>query len=161
MQNNHLKQFISIGELAKRSGVSVATLRFYEEKQLIWSVRTNGNQRRYLRAMLRRVAIIKIAQVVGIRLEEVKQAFSVLPQEQIAAKQDWQNMSKLWKEQLDNKILTLLQLRQQLDWCIGCGCLSMDQCPLRNPDDYLAQESSGAHFQQVLLALDRLDQTET
>ncbi|HCK30204.1 MAG TPA: redox-sensitive transcriptional activator SoxR, partial [Acinetobacter ursingii] len=92
---------------------------------------------------------------------EVKQAFSVLPQEQIAAKQDWQNMSKLWKEQLDNKILTLLQLRQQLDWCIGCGCLSMDQCPLRNPDDYLAQESSGAHFQQVLLALDRLDQTET
>ena len=160
MKNNHLKQFISIGELAKSSGVSVATLRFYEEKQLIWSVRTNGNQRRYLRAMLRRVAIIKIAQVVGIRLEEVKQAFSVLPQEQIASKQDWQNMSKLWKEQLDNKILTLLQLRQQLDWCIGCGCLSMDQCPLRNPDDYLAQESSGAHFQQVLLALDRLDQTE-
>ncbi|WP_130803330.1 redox-sensitive transcriptional activator SoxR [Acinetobacter ihumii] len=160
MQKNQLKQFISIGELAKRSGVSVATLRFYEEKQLIWSIRTNGNQRRYLRAMLRRVAIIKIAQVVGIRLEEVKQAFSVLPQDQIASKQDWQNMSKLWKSQLDEKILTLLQLRQQLDWCIGCGCLSMEQCPLRNPDDSLAEQSSGAHFQRILLALDQLEQKQ-
>ncbi|MBJ9985610.1 redox-sensitive transcriptional activator SoxR [Acinetobacter sp. S40] len=160
MQKNHIKQLISIGELATRSGVSVATLRFYEEKQLIWSIRTNGNQRRYLRAMLRRVAIIKIAQVVGMRLEEIKQAFAVLPQDQIASKQDWQNMSKLWKAQLDDKILTLLQLRQQLDWCIGCGCLSMQQCPLRNPDDYLAEQSSGAHFQHILLALDQFDQTE-
>ena len=156
MQKNHLKPFISIGELAERSGVSVATLRFYEEKQLIWSIRTNGNQRRYLRAMLRRVAIIKIAQLVGIRLDEIKQTFEVLPKEKIASKQDWQNMSKHWKTQLDQKILTLLQLRQQLDSCIGCGCLSLEECPLRNPDDYLAKESAGAHLQKISSVLDQI-----
>lgn len=154
MSENSAQVFITIGELAKRSGVSVATLRFYEEKQLIWSTRTNGNQRRYLRAMLRRVAIIKVAQSVGISLDEIRQAFAVLPDHRVASKQDWQNMSSVWKTQLDEKIQTLLQLRQQLDWCIGCGCLSLDQCPLRNPDDYLAKQSAGAHFQQILALLD-------
>ncbi|ENV46422.1 redox-sensitive transcriptional activator SoxR [Acinetobacter brisouii CIP 110357] len=154
MSENSMQAFIGIGELAKRSGVSVASLRFYEEKQLIWSTRTNGNQRRYLRAMLRRVAIIKVAQSVGISLDEVKQAFAVLPDHQVASKQDWQRMSSLWKTQLDEKIQTLLQLRQQLDWCIGCGCLSLEQCPLRNPDDCLAEKSAGAHFQQILALLD-------
>ncbi|WP_088458543.1 redox-sensitive transcriptional activator SoxR, partial [Acinetobacter soli] len=118
-QENLAQQFITIGELAKRSEVSVSTIRFYEEKQLIWSIRTNGNQRRYVRAMLRRIAIIKVAQLVGIRLEEVKQAFSVLPDRKMASKQDWENMSNLWKNQLEEKIQTLLQIRQQLDWCIG------------------------------------------
>ena len=143
MSENSMQAFIGIGELAKRSGVSVASLRFYEEKQLIWSIRTNGNQRRYLRAMLRRVAIIKVAQSVGISLDEVKQAFAVLPDHQVASKQDWQRMSSLWKAQLDEKIQTLLQLRQQLDWCIGCGCLSLKQCPLRNPEDILRHQGSG------------------
>lgn len=117
-QENLAQQFITIGELAKRSGVSVSTIRFYEEKQLIWSIRTNGNQRRYVRAMLRRIAIIKVAQLVGISLEEVKQAFSVLPDRKMASKQDWEKMSNLWKNQLEEKIQTLLQIRQQLDWCI-------------------------------------------
>ncbi|WP_288396300.1 redox-sensitive transcriptional activator SoxR [uncultured Acinetobacter sp.] len=156
-QENLAQQFITIGELAKRSGVSVSTIRFYEEKQLIWSIRTNGNQRRYVRAMLRRIAIIKVAQLVGISLEGVKQAFSVLPDRKMASKQDWENMSNLWKNQLEEKIQTLLQIRQQLDWCIGCGCLSLDQCPLRNPDDYYASQSNGAHFQKIQYRIEPLE----
>ena len=145
------QQWLSIGDLAKRSDVSVATLRFYEEKELIWSIRTSGNQRRYQRSMLRRVAIIKAAQQVGISLQEVKTAFEVLPKQGNASKQDWQQMSQNWQAQLDQQIVHLLQLRQQLDWCIGCGCLSLEQCPLRNPNDTLATKSAGAHFQQLLL----------
>ncbi|MDS7695168.1 redox-sensitive transcriptional activator SoxR [Acinetobacter soli] len=156
-QENLAQQFITIGELAKRSGVSVSTIRFYEEKQLIWSIRTNGNQRRYVRSMLRRIAIIKVAQLVGISLEEVKQAFSVLPDRKMASKQDWEKMSNLWKNQLEEKIQTLLQIRQQLDWCIGCGCLSLDQCPLRNPDDYYASHSNGAHFQKIQYRIEPLE----
>lgn len=148
------QQWLTIGELAKRSDVSVATLRFYEEKQLIWSTRTVGNQRRYPRAMLRRIAIVKVAKQVGMSLEGVKDAFSVLPEHQTASKADWQKMSKKWQAELDAKIISLLQLRQQLDWCIGCGCLSLQQCPLRNPDDVLANESAGAHFADLLLKLD-------
>ena len=150
-ETDHL--WLNIGELAKRSGVSVAALRFYEEKQLIWSTRTSGNQRRYQRAMLRRVAIIKIAQQVGIRLQQVHDAFEALPKQKIASKEDWQEMSRRWQQQLDQHIIHLLQMRQQLDKCIGCGCLSLTQCPLRNPDDQLGRDSAGAHFQQVLMSL--------
>ena len=146
-------QWLSIGELAERSAVSVATLRFYEEKQLIWSTRTTGNQRRYLRAMLRRVAIIKMAQQVGISLQQVKETFEVLPKNKVANKHDWQKMSQKWQAQLDQQIMHLLQLRQQLDQCIGCGCLSLQQCPLRNPEDKFAQASAGAHFQTILMTL--------
>lgn len=148
-----LHQWLTIGELAQRSDVSVPAIRFYEEKELIWSTRTQGNQRRYQRAMLRRVAIIKIAQQVGISLQQVKDAFQVLPKHQVASKADWQNMSQTWQAQLDQQIINLLKLRQQLDKCIGCGCLSLQQCPLRNPDDQMGQESAGAHFQDVLMNL--------
>ena len=127
------------------------------KKTIDLSIRTNGNQRRYVRAMLRRIAIIKVAQLVGISLEEVKQAFSVLPDRKMASKQDWEKMSNLWKNQLEEKIQTLLQIRQQLDWCIGCGCLSLDQCPLRNPDDYYASQSNGAHFQKIQYRIEPLE----
>lgn len=160
MENNDIHMWLSIGELAERSGVSVPTVRFYEEKQLIWSTRTQGNQRRYQRAMLRRIAIIKVAQQVGISLQQVNEAFSVLPKQQIASKKDWAKMSKKWQAQLDQQIITLLQLRNQLDKCIGCGCLSLKQCPLRNPDDQFAEQSSGAHFQSVLLSLLENDDAE-
>lgn len=153
MEKQDLNTWLSIGELAERSGVSVATIRFYEEKQLIWSTRTQGNQRRYLRAMLRRIAIIKVAQQVGISLQQVHEAFSVLPKQQIASKKDWAKMSSTWQQQLDEKIISLLQLRNQLDKCIGCGCLSLQQCPLCNPDDQLAKQSAGAHFAHVLMTL--------
>ncbi len=129
------------------------TIRFYEEKDLIWSTRTQGNQRRYPRAMLRRVAIVRIAQQVGISLQQVKDAFQVLPKQKVASKSDWQKMSLAWQTQLDQQIMNLLKLRQQLDQCIGCGCLSLDQCPLRNPNDQLGKESAGAHFQEVLMTL--------
>lgn len=155
-----LSQWLSIGELAERSDVSVPAIRFYEEKELIWSTRTVGNQRRYQRAMLRRIAIIKVAQQVGISLQQVKDAFSVLPKHDVATKQDWQKMSQKWQAQLDQHIIRLLQLRQQLDKCIGCGCLSLKQCPLRNPEDQFAQESAGAHFQDVLTTLLNQDAIE-
>jgi MerR family redox-sensitive transcriptional activator SoxR len=95
--------WLSIGELAKRSGVSVPTIRFYEEKDLIWSTRTEGNQRRYQRAMLRRIAIIKAAQQVGISLKQIKQTLSILPKQQVATKKDWQIMSQEWQGQLISK----------------------------------------------------------
>jgi len=160
-----LKQYspetwLSIGELAKRSGVSVPTIRFYEEKDLIWSTRTEGNQRRYQRAMLRRIAIIKAAQQVGISLKQIKQTLSILPKQQVATKKDWQIMSQEWQGQLDQQIMMLLQLRQQLDQCIGCGCLSLEQCPLRNPEDCLAEEAMGAHFQEILFSLNQKNESE-
>ena len=146
MNDEILQQWMTIGALAERSGVTVAALRFYEAKELIWSVRTSGNQRRYPRYMLRRIAIIKVAQQVGIALAEVKQAFEVLPSNKAASKSDWSKMSKAWQDKLDQNILKMLQLRQQLDWCIGCGCLSLTQCPLRNEGDQLAENSAGSHF---------------
>jgi MerR family redox-sensitive transcriptional activator SoxR len=150
LAEKHLGQWLTIGELAQRSGVSVPAIRFYEDKDLIWSTRTQGNQRRYQRAMLRRVAIVKIAQQVGISLQQVKDAFAILPRQKVASKSDWQEMSQAWQTQLDQKIMDLLKLRQQLDKCIGCGCLSLQQCPLRNPNDELGQTSAGAHFQEVI-----------
>ena len=152
--------WLSIGELAKRSGVSVPTIRFYEEKYLIWSTRTEGNQRRYQRAMLRRIAIIKAAQQVGISLKQIKQTLSILPKQQVATKKDWQIMSQEWQGQLDQQIMMLLQLRQQLDQCICCGCLSLEQCPLRNPEDCLAEEAMGAHFQEILFLMNQKNESE-
>ena len=158
MTEKDAHQWITIGELAQRSGVSVPAIRFYEEKELIWSIRTEGKQRRYQRAMLRRVAIIKVAQQVGMRLQQVKEAFSVLPKNKVASKADWQKMSQKWQASLDVQIVSLLQLRQQLDWCIGCGCLSLQQCPVRNPNDQMADQSAGAHFQQILWQLEERQQ---
>lgn len=155
MKQEYSEVWLTIGELAKRSGVSVATIRFYEEKDLIWSARTAGNQRRYQRAMLRRIAIVKAAQQVGISLKQIKETLSTLPKQQVATKKDWQIMSQQWQGQLDQQIMMLLQLRQQLDQCIGCGCLSLEQCPLRNPDDCLAEKAMGAHFQEILFLLNQ------
>ncbi|MCH7312019.1 redox-sensitive transcriptional activator SoxR [Acinetobacter sp. ANC 4805] len=155
MKQEYSEVWLTIGELAKRSGVSVATIRFYEEKDLIWSTRTAGNQRRYQRAMLRRIAIVKAAQQVGISLKQIKETLSTLPKQQVATKKDWQIMSQQWQGQLDQQIMMLLQLRQQLDQCIGCGCLSLEQCPLRNPDDCLAEMAMGAHFQEILFLLNQ------
>lgn len=153
MSKKDAHQWLSIGELAKRSAVSVSAIRFYEAKDMIWSVRTEGNQRRYQRAMLRRIAIIKVAQQVGISLQQIKQALEILPKNRIASSADWQKMSAQWQSDLDRQITVLLRLRQQLDKCIGCGCLSLQQCPLRNPNDEMGQQSNGAHFEQALSSL--------
>ena len=138
--------FLSVGEVAKRSGVAVSALHFYEAQGLIASLRSNGNQRRYPRGMLRRIALIKVAQRTGIPLSEIKQALEALPMGKPITPEDWRRLSASWRENLDSRIRTLTALRDQLTDCIGCGCLSMQDCPLRNPQDCLAEQGPGARL---------------
>ncbi len=134
---------LSVGQVASRSGVSVATLHFYESKGLIASRRNAGNQRRYGRDVLRRVAVIKVAQRVGIPLASIQAALQALPRQRTPTAADWARMSGRWKTELNQRIDALTQLRDQLKGCIGCGCLSMKQCPLRNPWDELSRQGPG------------------
>jgi MerR family transcriptional regulator, redox-sensitive transcriptional activator SoxR len=140
---HELKRELTVGEVAERSGVAVSTLHFYETKGLIRSNRSRGNQRRYPRGVLRRVAVIKVAQRTGIPLSEIQAALSVLPDDRPLAVEDWGRLSKTWRQQLDERIAKLTALRDQLTGCIGCGCLSMRDCPLRNPHDVLGTEGAG------------------
>ena len=137
---------LSVGEVAERSGVAVSTLHFYETKGLIRSERNRGNQRRYKRSVLRRVAVIKVAQRTGIPLSDIKDALEVLPHDRPLRAGDWRRLSETWRRELDERIRRLTALRDHLDGCIGCGCLSMQDCPLRNPQDVLAGEGAGAHL---------------
>lgn len=134
---------LTVGEVAKRSGVSVSTLHFYEAKGLIKSIRTNGNQRRFPLIVLRYIAIIKVAQRVGIPLNEIKEALSAYPMGSKLTAKQWKELSSHWRKDLDDRIQKLTRLRDEMDWCIGCGCLSLEQCPLRNPEDVLGQEGAG------------------
>lgn len=135
---------LSVGEVARRSGVPVSTLHFYEEKGLITSTRNSGNQRRYAREILRHVAVIKIAQRTGIPLETIKQAMAAIPADHNIDAQAWEKLSAVWHRELDERIRRLTQLRDALGGCIGCGCLSLKDCPLRNPDDVLGEQGQGA-----------------
>lgn len=146
---NSKKVELSVGELAKRSGVAVSTLHFYEKKGLIFAQRTDGNQRRYPRETLRLVAIIKAAQLLGISLAEIKAALAGLPKAPEGKQprhwaRDWQKVATTWGAQLDERIARLTKLRDTLDGCIGCGCLSVTACPLRNPEDKFGQTRSGS-----------------
>ncbi|MBF4765490.1 redox-sensitive transcriptional activator SoxR [Nocardioides islandensis] len=134
---------LTIGELAERSGVAPSALRFYEERGLIASRRTTGNQRRYPRATLRRVAFIRTAQRVGLTLEEVSDALATLPEGRTPTKADWARLSRSWRPRLDEQIRRIELLRDRLDGCIGCGCLSLRTCSLVNPGDWLAQDGPG------------------
>ena len=134
---------LSVGEVAQRSGVAVSTLHFYETKGLISSERTAGNQRRYARAVLRRVSFIRVAQRVGISLADIAAALSALPATVAPSREDWSRLSAAWRAELDERMAQLKKLRDTLDDCIGCGCLSIDRCRLRNPYDKLAQEGAG------------------
>ena len=134
---------LTVGELAARSGVAVSTIHFYEAKGLIRGNRTAGNQRRYPRDVLRRVAIIKVAQRTGIPLASIRAALATLPEERTPTVDDWSRLSAAWRADLDDRIARLARLRDQLDDCIGCGCLSIKSCPLRNPWDQLAAEGAG------------------
>ncbi|MBV8211417.1 MAG: redox-sensitive transcriptional activator SoxR [Burkholderiaceae bacterium] len=133
---------LSVGEVARRSGVPVSTLHFYEAKGLIGSTRTQGNQRRYCREVLRRVAFIRVAQRVGITLADIRSALASLPT--APTRSDWKRLSSLWRADLNQRIEQLKRLRDTLDDCIGCGCLSIDRCRLRNPGDKLALKGPGA-----------------
>ena len=136
-------QILSVGELSARSGVSVSALHFYETKGLIFSFRTSGNQRRFNRAMLRRVGLIQFAQTLGISLAEIHSAFTSLPPDRPPTEKEQAQMKKQWREILDARIDALTLLRERLDDCIGCGCLSTEHCPLRNRDDRLGKQGRG------------------
>ena len=136
--------FLTVGELARRGGVAVSALHYYESRGLIHAERSTGNQRRYLRAALRRVAFIRAAQQLGVGLAEIAEALEQLPQQRSPNKADWARLSAGWRAQLDARIAALQALRDRLDGCIGCGCLSLRACALYNPQDELAQRGSGA-----------------
>ncbi|ARS49960.1 MULTISPECIES: redox-sensitive transcriptional activator SoxR [Pseudomonadaceae] len=137
---------LSVGQVAERSGVAVSTLHFYETKGLIHSQRNAGNQRRYRRDVLRRVAIIKVAQRLGIPLADIGAALATLPCDHMPTAADWQQLSAQWQRDLNARIEQLTRLRDQLTGCIGCGCLSMQDCPLRNPRDELGEQGAGARL---------------
>ena len=134
---------LAIGDLAARSGVAASALRYYETEGLIRSTRTGGNQRRYQRSELRRVAFIRIAQQVGLSLEEIREALATLPENRTPTKADWSRLSGRWRTRLDERIALMERLRDRLTGCIGCGCLSLQRCSLINPDDVLSAEGSG------------------
>jgi len=137
---------LSVGELAARSGVATSALRFYEEKGLLSSQRTSGNQRRYERTALRRVAVIRAAQSLGISLASIRGALRTLPDERTPNKQDWEKLSRRWQSELDRRITELERLRSDLSSCIGCGCLSLRTCALFNPNDQAARKGPGPRY---------------
>jgi MerR family transcriptional regulator, redox-sensitive transcriptional activator SoxR len=137
---------LSIGEVSTRSGVAASALRFYEAEGLIASRRTSGNQRRYDRATLRRLALIQAGRAAGIPLEQIKAALDRLPTERAPTKRDWQRLSSSWRRDLDGRIATLEALRGRLTTCIGCGCLSLRTCSLLNQSDEAAARGAGAHY---------------
>jgi MerR family redox-sensitive transcriptional activator SoxR len=139
-----MQKELSVGEVARRAGVAVSALHFYETRGLIRSNRTGGNQRRYGRDVLRRIAVIRIAQEVGIPLVEIAATLDSLPEGRTPTRDDWAKLSTAWRDDLDRRIEQLRKLRDGLTDCIGCGCMSIDKCPLRNPEDRLARQGPGA-----------------
>ncbi|CAM2996349.1 redox-sensitive transcriptional activator SoxR [Vibrio neptunius] len=134
---------MTVGEVAKRAGVKVSALHFYEQKGLIFSWRNQGNQRRYHRSVLRRIAVIKAAQEVGLTLEEIARSLSHLPKHQAPNRQQWERMASGWHDLLDHRIQQLKALQDDLGGCIGCGCLSMESCAIYNPQDVRAETFKG------------------
>ncbi len=134
---------LTVGQVATRSGVTVSALHFYEAEGLIYSTRTTGNQRRFPREVLRRVAFIRASQAVGIPLRRIKDALDRLPNGRTPTARDWERLSGSWRDDLDQRIIGLQHLRDRLSGCIGCGCLSLGLCKLMNPDDLLGQQGPG------------------
>ena len=132
-------RFLSIGEVSQRTGVAASALRFYEAIGLIGSVRSGGNQRRFQRAVIRRVAVIKAAQRAGIPLDEIGRAMSTLPVDRAPTRRDWARFSVFWERDLEARIARLTRIKDDLTSCIGCGCLSIESCALFNPADELAE----------------------
>ncbi|MFF7490975.1 redox-sensitive transcriptional activator SoxR [Streptomyces luteogriseus] len=137
---------LTVGQLAARSGAAVSALHFYESKGLIASRRTPGNQRRYSRDTLRRVAFIRAAQRVGIPLATIREALAQLPEERTPTREDWAHLSEVWRTELEERISQLNRLRDHLADCIGCGCLSLESCVLSNPDDAFGERLTGSRL---------------
>jgi MerR family redox-sensitive transcriptional activator SoxR len=142
---------LTVGQVAERSGFTTSALRFYEQLGLIAATRTSGNQRRYERNVLRRLAFIRAARNVGLTLDELSTALASLPHERTPTKADWTRLSRLWRERLDEQIAALTSLRDGLDSCIGCGCLSLRRCAISNPADIAATAGPGAGYLPRLL----------
>ncbi len=139
-----LGEWLTIGELARRSGVAVSALRYYETLGLIAAERTSGNQRRYPRHMLRRVSLVAVAKRLGVPLADVQQALATVPLDRMPSQSDWQRASRVWKATLEERRQAIERLERELTGCIGCGCLSMRSCGLLNPDDALGSVGPGA-----------------
>jgi MerR family redox-sensitive transcriptional activator SoxR len=137
---------LTIGDLARRTGLSVSAIRFYEERGLVSAIRTSGNQRRFLRSDIRRLSFALIAQRLGLSLAEIRGALATLPDGRAPTQQDWAEMSKRMRSRLDEQIVMLERMRERLDGCIGCGCLSLDKCALYNPEDRAGQAGQGPRF---------------
>ncbi len=141
-----MDDFLSIGAVAERTGVAPSAIRFYETERLITAERSAGGQRRFPRDVLRRIAFIRVAQRVGLRLDEIREALDGLPTGRTPDHSDWAALSASWRPRLDEQIMVLVGLRDQLDSCIGCGCLSLQNCALYNPDDAAATLGAGPRF---------------
>ncbi|MFG2312523.1 redox-sensitive transcriptional activator SoxR [Streptomyces sp. NPDC048566] len=139
---------LTVGQLSARSGAAVSALHFYEAKGLISSRRTAGNQRRYHRDALRRVAFVRAAQRVGIPLATIREALAELPEERTPTREDWARLSAAWRSELDERIRQLGRLRDHLTDCIGCGCLSLENCVLSNPDDVVGERRAGSRLME-------------
>ena len=139
---------LTIGELAARSGIAPSALRFYEAQGPIAAQRTSGNQRRYERAVLRRIALIQAGRSAGVPLERIRAALETLPSRRTPTRRDWERLSRGWRDDIDRRIATLEALRNRLTTCIGCGCLSIDKCDLLNPHDEAGALGAGAHYLQ-------------
>lgn len=137
---------LSIGAVSERTGVAASALRFYEAEGLISSTRTDGNQRRYCRDVIRRVSFIRVAQQLGLTLDEIRTALASLPDGRTPSQKDWQKLSSSWRPRLDEQIAMLQRLRDKLDGCIGCGCLSLSLCRLVNPGDEVGERGPGPRY---------------
>lgn len=147
---------LTIGELAERTGVAPSALRFYESEGLIAATRSSGGQRRYVRSVLRRVAFVRVAQRVGLSLDEIREALATLPSARTPTKADWGRLSASWRPRLEEQVIMLERLRDELTSCIGCGCLSLRSCSLYNPKDAAAGSGPGPRY---LLSDERPDLT--
>ncbi|MEM7215361.1 MAG: redox-sensitive transcriptional activator SoxR [Pseudomonadota bacterium] len=141
-----MKLNISIGQLAERTGLSVSAIRFYETQGLITSERSSGGQRRFLRSDIRRLSFVQISQQVGFTIEQIREQLNALPDGRTPTKRDWSRMSRGFRVELDQKINSLIQMRERLDGCIGCGCLSLTKCKLYNPDDRAFKKGAGPRY---------------
>ncbi|HEX6165408.1 MAG TPA: redox-sensitive transcriptional activator SoxR [Acidimicrobiales bacterium] len=141
-----MEQALTIGAVSERTGVAPSALRYYESEGLIGSTRTDGNQRRYHRDVLRRVSFVKVAQRVGLTLEEIRNALASLPEGRTPTQADWSRLSREWRPRLDAQIELIERLRDRLDGCIGCGCLSLKACRLLNADDHAGEHGAGPRY---------------
>lgn len=137
---------LTIGQLAARSGVAASALRYYEERGLIASERSGAGHRRYERATIRRVAFVVFAQRIGLSLEEIGAELAKLPRGRTPKREEWAKLSGTWTARIDDRIAELGRLRDSLEGCIGCGCLSLDTCPLANPDDRAGRNGPGPRY---------------